>query len=311
MIEALALLLGRHLTFRGSGRLLQLMYPCRPGSKRYIRGVRTRSDGLKFDADTRQLIDWCMFFHGKYEPHVGLLFQRLVGPGSVVADVGANVGAHTLTLAKLVGAGGRVFAFEPNPAVRDRLVRNLAINSFENVVVNACALGDIDGQLSLRVPAATSEEFSNPGLASLVALDTPHDLVPVEVLRFDDIFHEAGFPRLDLVKIDVQGFEMNVLRGMEGAISQYHPAIVFEYEDWAWGKAGSGLQTVSDFLKSMSYRLLRVEAGSVLELTPVGVKNFEYSHMDLIAMHLDDHRLLNVKLQATTSMSCNGPVSDK
>lgn len=56
---------------------------------------------------------------------------------------------------------------------------------------------------------------------------------------------------------------------------------------------------------------MRVEAGSVLELTPVGVKNFEYSHMDLIAMHLDDHRLLNVKLQATTSMSCNGPVSDK
>jgi len=291
MIEALAMWLGRHFKFRGRGRLLQVLYPCRSESSRFIRGVRLRGDGLKFDADSRQWIDRCMLFNGEYEPHMRGLFQHLVTPGAVVVDVGANIGAHTLTLANLVGSTGRVLAFEPNPPIRGRLIRNLALNGFDHVDVYEYALGDAEGQLSLRVPSSSSAESANPGLASLVALDTPHELVPVRVRCFDELFQETKLRDLSMMKIDVQGFELHVLRGMRSVISQFSPPIVFEYEDWAWGKAGSSLSMVVEFFESLPYRLWAFEERGVLRLHLVDESCATRSHMDLIALHCDDRRL--------------------
>lgn len=306
MIENFALLLGRHIRIRGSGRLLQLLYPCRADSKRFICGLRTRVDGLKFEADTRQLIDWCMQFHGEYEPHMRQLFQRLLVPGAIAADVGANVGAHTLTLAKLVGPAGHVLAFEPNPVVRDRLVRNLEINEFGNTATYGCALGETNGSLSLRVPATSSAEFANPGLASLVALETPHDLVDVHVRPFDEVFSETGLNRLDLVKIDVQGFEMAVLSGMRGVIAEFSPAIVFEYEDWAWHKADSTLQTAFDFFQSLSYSLWRIESGGMLKMRPIDATQVKDTHVELVAMRDGDHRIAAAGQRMSLEFSRNG-----
>ena len=181
MIESAMVTLGRRVRLPGVGRLMSWLYPCRWDSRRYVSGVRTRADGLKFDADTRQLIDWNLLFHGDYEPHMRRLFNRLTGPGGVALDVGANVGAHTLTLSRLVGAAGHVLAFEPNPAIRKRLQANIELNGMSQVSVYAQALAEENGCLQLRVPKAGSAESSNPGLASLVALETPHDLIDVEV----------------------------------------------------------------------------------------------------------------------------------
>lgn len=286
MIESAAIMLGRHVRLPGIGRLLRVLYPCRSDSRRYVQGVRKRADGLEFEVDTRQEIDWCVLFHGDYEPHMRRLFGCLTGPGGVAIDVGANVGTHTLTLADLVGTAGRVLAFEPNPAIRKRLLANIRINGMSHVAVHAQALAEEDGNMQLRVPKAGSVESSNPGLASLVALETPHDLVEVEVRRGDDLLSGADVSRIDLIKIDVQGYEMHVLRGLESTIARFMPAVLFEFEDWAWSAADSALGDVVAFFGQRSYTLWHIDPlGKLVRLgteTP--------PHAEFVALHNDDPR---------------------
>jgi len=158
-----------------------------------------------------------------------------------------------------------------------------------NVRVFGCALGDKTGKLPLRVPKLGSVEYSNMGLASLVALETPHDLVEVPVRTLDDIFEESGLKQLDVVKIDVQGFECQVLGGMNEILKHYRPAIIFEYELWAWSKSGKSLADALAILDAVGYRLWRFEGVKQLSLVLLDALPLS-DHADLIAFRHDDPR---------------------
>ena len=290
MIEWLATFFGRHMQIPGSGRVLGQVFPCRSDSLRYVSGTRSRGDGMLMELDTRQLIDWNLLFRGEYEPHLRNLFERLLESGAVAVDVGANVGAHTLTLARLVGSTGRVLAFEPNPAIRSRLERNVAMNSLENVDIYDCALGDIEAQMHLRVPAADSKEAANPGMASLVALDTPHDLVKVDVAILDGLWASTGLQRLDLVKIDVQGYEAPVVRGMAALIKKFEPVVIFEYEDWAWRKAGTSFDDIAEMFDQQSYALWQIVGRKGPELISIDRGQVPSQHADVLAVKRHDPR---------------------
>lgn len=292
MFENLAVLLGRHVRLRGTGRLLSALYPCRRDSPRYVQGVRSRADGLKIKVDTREHIDWQMVFLGSYEPHLAGIFAGLGGAGSVVADIGANVGAHTLTMARQVGTEGRVLAFEPNPTVRRKLETNISLNGLNCVEIFECALGDRQTQMKLRVPRSDTPEASNSGLSSLLALDTPHDLVDVLVQPFDSVIESLSLDRLDLIKIDVQGFEQRVLQGMGGVLQRFSPAIVFEYEDWAWSLSGSHWSVVESLLFGGGYRLWRIAtAGNRARLAELREGSQPGGHLEVLALKRNDPRL--------------------
>lgn len=285
MLEGFSVLLGRHIQIRGVGRLLQALYPCSPESQRYVHGIRSRADGMKVDIDTRQLIDWVTYFHGMYEPQMSVLFEKLLGLDGVAVDVGANVGAHTLTLSRLAGANGRIVAFEPNPEIRQKLHRNVQLNALGNVSIFDCALGKSSEILQLRVPRKDSAEGSNPGLASLMALDTPHDCVEVVVRRFDDVADELAIQRLDLIKIDVQGYEQHVLEGMDASLRRFKPAVIFEFEEWAWKKSGSTWGGVYDLLADLHYEVWQVGVrNGGMVLLPATTAMIATSHMDILAL---------------------------
>jgi FkbM family methyltransferase len=156
-----------------------------------------------------------------YEPAtVGYLAQHL-GPGKVFADVGANSGYFTLIASGLVGPHGRVAAFEPNPAVRERLERNIERNGFsDRVAVSACALSArSDERAQLFVPA-------HDGFATLVPTEThAHGYlqgapaIDVRTRTFDDWIATAGIEVVSLMKIDVEGAEAQVLAGMSAALA--------------------------------------------------------------------------------------------
>ncbi len=284
MIEQLAVACGRRLHVRGVGRVLSWLYPCRTDSTRYVRGVRRRADGLFVDLDSRELIDWQMLFHGQYEPHLGALFQKFLGPGGLAVDVGANVGAHTLTLARLVGRSGRVAAFEPNPPSHSKLKRNLALNGFDQVHLERCALGAVAGTAELRVPRRETAESANPGIASLRALETPHDLVTVPVQRFDSTHFALSAERIDLVKVDVQGFEQAVFEGMQGALRRHMPVVVFEYEEWAWKLSGSRWDAVVALFKACGYDLFRFIEGQVDMSLALCADREVSGHLEVVAL---------------------------
>lgn len=290
MLEQLVVWLGRNVKIRGSDRALSTLFPCNHNTHRYVRGVRARVDGLLMELDSRNWIDWNLLFRGEYEPQLTRLLSRLAPPGGVAVDIGANIGTHTLTLAQAVGQKGSVLAFEPNPPVRAVLGRNVALNKLNNVRVFGCALGEKPGMLPLRVPKADSAEYSNMGLASLVALETPHDLVDVPVCTLDEVFGESGLNRLDVVKIDVQGYECQVLAGMSGILERNRPAVIFEYELWAWGKAGSSLSDAMKLLNAAGYRLWRFVGATPTSIVPLHDARSLPDHSDLIAFRHDDPR---------------------
>ncbi len=197
------------------------------------------------------LDDWvgrAVYFAGDLDPKVSAVCRRLVRPGDACLDIGANIGLVTLLLAELVGSAGRVVAVEPNPANLDLLRQSLARRPVDNVMVQAVALGTGPGTCTLSVPAG------NRGAASLVPgrIADPAASISVPVLALDDLpgLHERP---LRLMKLDVEGFETQVLAGAERLLRTRPPAaILFEHND---GSPPAASPMVAR-LRAADYRIL-------------------------------------------------------
>lgn len=191
---------------------------------------------------------------GRYEPELIRTIHQWVKPGDHALDIGANVGAITLALAKQVGPSGCVSAFEPGPPFFDRLRANVALNpALQKVVrLNRVGLSDEKGEL------LWGEDQVFPGNARLGQGGT----TPVPVTTLDQFFATPP-PRLDFMKIDVEGMELRVLRGAQKTIAQFKPLIVFEtflpYEQLE--SESLSLQTIS-WLEKLGYAMYHAD-GSV------------------------------------------------
>jgi FkbM family methyltransferase len=176
------------------------------------------------------------------EPGTGDVLRRLVQPGMVVADVGANIGLLTLVLAWAAGPGGAVIAFEPEAIPRSNLEKMKHLNGLSWVEVRDQAVGAEAGQLTFHVSDII-------GHSSLYALPEAEEArtVQVEVVRLDDV---APAKRMDVVKIDVEGAELDVLAGMSGLIARNKDlAIVAEFGPEHLARVG---QTPAQWFKAFA-----------------------------------------------------------
>ena len=153
---------------------------------------------------------------GSYELDFQVRAQRLIPRGTVVYDIGANVGFFTLLFARLVGSDGLVVAFEPAPNNVEKLERHLAINRVSNSVVVRAAAWDVSGTVRVLVPASRSQ--------ARVADDGE---CVVDSIRLDDLI-ESGMRPPQCLKIDVEGAEERVLLGARRILSEFQPTILLE-----------------------------------------------------------------------------------
>jgi FkbM family methyltransferase len=156
-----------------------------------------------------------------------------LSPGDLFVDVGANLGYYSLLAAALVGPHGRVVAFEPNPAVRSRLVEHVALNAQQRVItVWAAALGARDAAATLYVPARAAES----GLASLhltpALIDRSPSAVSVSLKRLDSCVSAAALGAARVMKLDVEGGETDVLAGATAWLSSSPPAHILCETTW-------------------------------------------------------------------------------
>ncbi len=159
--------------------------------------------------------------YGEYGQQEYALLSSVTSASSVIAEVGANMGAHTVRLAKHVGMQGRVVAFEPQPVMFQALCGTIALNSLMNVDCYPYALSSESGRLV--IPSLDYRQQNNFGG---ISFETPADQgLPVPLNRFDDVYL---LPRLDLMKIDVEGMELSVLEGAEAMINKFRPVIYME-----------------------------------------------------------------------------------
>jgi FkbM family methyltransferase len=177
--------------------------------------------------------------YGEYSPDEARMFQLLLQPGDVVLEVGANIGAHTLSLARAVGPAGLVHAIEPQRSLFQMLCANLALNDLQNVHVRQQGLGAV--QEVLRVSTPVTAAAANFGGISLGRQGEE----PVQVMTLDDL----RLDRLDLIKIDVEGMEEAVLRGGTETIRRLRPTLYVEND-----RVGSSAALIR-FVRDLGYRM--------------------------------------------------------
>ena len=155
-----------------------------------------------------------------------LVIGAVCRPNDVVVDVGANVGDWTLAAARVVGAGGRVLAFEPVPHIAESLRKTVRANRLQQVKVFELALAEAGGSREFSV------ERENTGGSRLDAMSNDprrtFDSITVKTARLDEIAAAEKPQRLDLIKIDVEGFEHAVLSGAVETLKRFKPVLFME-----------------------------------------------------------------------------------
>jgi FkbM family methyltransferase len=157
--------------------------------------------------------------YGEYSEGEVELFKQILRPGDVAIDAGANIGAHTVFFAQAVGERGAVLAFEPQRIVFQTLCANIALNSITNTYCYSVALGSAPG--SIRVPPLNYSQLNNFGG---LALGGYSEGEPVEVRTLDSF----GLQKCRLIKIDVEGMELQVLQGAVKTVDKFKPALYVE-----------------------------------------------------------------------------------
>jgi len=190
--------------------------------------------------------------------HEGELWKSimpLASPNSIIADVGANIGIYTVALANRVGAHGKVFAFEPDPDNFEILKNHVALNRISDRVelINA-ALGERDGSVGF-MKGRGSESHVSP----TVSEETSH----VRCIRLDSVFQGQ---RVDLLKIDVEGYEEKVLAGGDSLLRdpiRSPKAIFIEVHPYAWPELGTSSESLLSLLASCGYRVFSLSGTSI------------------------------------------------
>ncbi len=208
------------------------------------------------------------FYRREHEPAETAVLRRLVRPGMTVIDVGANIGLHTVELSELVGAGGRVFAFEPDPSNRGLLEENIALNGCPNVTVVGAALGDRDGELVLFQSKYNQGDHRTYSGEADPRFHRGGDRTEVRVpcRRLDSFAAEHDLD-IDFLKVDIQGAEARLWEGMAEVVSRRQQLRMVS-EFWPDGIRFCGDNPV-ELLGAMTeagFLIHTVEAG---QLTPV------------------------------------------
>jgi FkbM family methyltransferase len=161
--------------------------------------------------------------YGEYSRAEAVVFAQLVQPGMTVVEAGANIGSHTIQLARLAGPQGRVVVFEPERLTFQTLCANIALNSLANVYAFPVGLSDTPGEARESwVDPNVHNNFGGIGLAG--ALDETPSLRRVPVRTLDSF----ALPACGFLKIDVEGMESAVLRGAKETIARHRPVMVVE-----------------------------------------------------------------------------------
>ena len=193
------------------------------------------------------------FLHGfDSQDWLSDVFARILRPGDCMLDVGANIGIYTVFAAKLVGLTGQVHAFEASADILPELETNVGLNRLDNVHIHRQAVTDQCGTVTFS--QATTE---NTGLSSIRPLaDRTAAVAEVPAITLDSLLPDL--PAVRLVKIDVEGAELLVLRGMSQLIERDRPDILLELTDEFLRELDADAGQVCDFLKEAGYEIHRV-----------------------------------------------------
>ena len=210
------------------------------------------------------------YVQGLYEPGVVRYLKRTLRPGMCCIDAGANVGFFTLLMAGRVGGEGKVIAFEPTRKTHAVLLENLELNSSRNVVPECLALSDHEGEISFHEGPPGFDVYNSAGTVSHPsAAGKEFVAVVVPCTTIDGYLGRKGIAGVDVVKVDVEGSELSVLKGMEGTVNANpRMKIIVELADTTTRGFGYGAREIYDWFVRHGWQLGLIDARGNLAPAP-------------------------------------------
>lgn len=240
-----------------------------PGPHLYPQGKtkQVNRNGITYDLDLSCLMQWYVFWGQTETPRKKL--YSLVSSGDIVMDVGTNIGETLLNFARIVGNRGYVYGFEPDSHNFSNVQKNISLNDFKNLRV--FNLGVSDRKEVVRLYRV---DRHNLGMNRILSDDEAtkfSDYTEIEVDTLDNICRENQIDHIDLMKIDIEGFEMHALRGAELTLRRLMPRLFIEVGYTRLLSNGTSPTELISFLNSLGYSIFHSETDQLIE------ENFDFS----------------------------------
>ena len=207
--------------FRGKDRISTLFrrYLLNPKVSKVMYDLRMELDPLEW-----LQIDLIRF--GNMEPLTSRLYEKILIDGDVYIDVGAHVGFHTLVARHLIGQKGYVFAIDPQPYNCQKILTNWQLNDFTNILVYVAAAGNINDKIVLHNQRDTDKAKLSLCNDTTKTINNNPQKFEVILLRLDRLIEENHLTKIKLLKIDVEGYELEVIDGLGGSLNRVENLII-------------------------------------------------------------------------------------
>lgn len=235
---------------------------------------RKNIDGITYDLHLNQWMEYALYFGIANENKKPL--YDLIKPGLRVIDVGVNFGETLLNFAQLLGADGMVYGFEPMPYIYEKCLHNVSLNKFKNIVIENAALSDNNENLIINDPANGN---SGGTFVSKADENRPSEIV-IKVATLDEYIAENKIEKVDVIKIDVEGFETNVIKGALNTLSKDKPAMFIEVCDENLKRSNSSAIELIQLLEELNYKITQPLTG--MKITSDNIN--EFSHTDVLCI---------------------------
>jgi FkbM family methyltransferase len=249
------------------------------------RCVVTR-DGARYDLDLSQGIDFAIYLGIMFERQTRSALRRLVKPSALILDIGANIGAHTLLLAQLVGPSGRVLAFEPTDFAFGKLCRNLDLNpelagrvTRFNVFLGGEDEADVPKSIYSSWPLTEGRDLHAKHLGEEMPTHS------ARARSIDKVLADLGNPKVELVKMDVDGYESKVLLGAAALLRDSRPVFMMELAPYGLEERGTSLEELLSYFLPHGYRFYHERTERELPSTAAGLRQLlqDGESMNIIA----------------------------
>jgi len=217
---------------------------------------------LKFRIDRGTYISSLIYWHGAHSLALRRFLEAFLTPKMIFLDIGANQGEIALIAAKRL-VQGTVLAFEPSPQAFHNLQENIRLNGFENIKCLNYGLFDCPMESTIYVKRDIDRAHTlNEGVSTLFAGESTDVVSDRVVLRkLDDVVRTEGLCRVDLIKIDVEGAELMVLRGADETLRQFRPTLVVEISKANFKVAGYDVEDVLSLIAKHGYQVYCLQNG--------------------------------------------------
>lgn len=225
--------------------------------KEEIRILKVLKKDLMFYCSLDSILDK-MIFTNEFENEEVLFLNRFLKPGDQFIDIGANSGLFTIYAAQKVGDQGQVFAFEPTDTTFRKLCENVVLNNFTNISTYQLAISSKNEDLEFY---SLSEGFDAWNSLAKPIVDKKYKILNVKAIQIDKM-NEIGidFNKSTLVKIDIEGWELNAIKGGVTCLSyENSPVLMIEFADEHARNTGGSCRELYTFLVSLNYRLFRYD----------------------------------------------------